>query len=219
MPERALDGAIEAFLQFDLDGEQLSLDFANTVDWRNTPRQHEWLNEYADLLAWSVRVGLLDREAAELLAGKAAKQPAEARAVLGRARELRELLFRVFNTVIEGGTPELEDWRAFNHEVQAAMGTAVIAAREDGFAWSFDHEMQSLEFYRGPVLKAAADLLLAGELSRLKRCGTPDCQWLFLDTSKNNSRRWCDMQSCGNRAKAKRYYQKSRSGARGAGPP
>jgi predicted RNA-binding Zn ribbon-like protein len=213
MAERNLDGAIERFLRFDLDGGQLCLDFTNTVDWRNTDKQHEWLNEYQDLLAWGVRVGLLEREVAQRLEQRAAEEPDQARAVLRGARELRELLFRIFNTVIEGGIPGPEDWRAFNKEVQSAMGSAVIEAYGGGFAWSFGHEMGSLEFYRGSVLKAAADLLLDGDRSRLKRCGTPDCQWLFLDTSKNNSRKWCDMQSCGNRAKAKRFYQKSRYGS------
>jgi predicted RNA-binding Zn ribbon-like protein len=210
MAQRALEGSVQTFLQFDLDGGQLALDFANTVDWRKTDKEHEWLNEYTDLLAWSMRVGLLDKNAAEALAARAAREPAEAQRVLLGARELRELLFRVFNAVIEGSGPEPTDWRAFNQAVRAVMASAVVGQKEGRFYWSFDQERQRRDFFRGPVVKAATDLLIGGDLTRLKRCSTPDCQWLFLDTSKNKSRRWCDMQSCGNRAKAKRYYQKSR---------
>ena len=90
------------------------------------------------------------------------------------------------------------------------MSRGGILAREGRFVWVFDSGAERLDFFRGPVLKAASDLLTEGNLSRLKRCGTPDCQWLFLDTSRNNSRCWCDMQSCGNRAKARRHYQKTR---------
>jgi predicted RNA-binding Zn ribbon-like protein len=210
MEPGALEAAVAAFRSFALDGGQLALDFTNTVDWRRTEKEHEWLKTYPDLLGWGVRVGLLGREMAETLAQSAQGEPDEAARALLQARELRELLFRVFNAVVEDRPPEPEDWRRFTEAVRTAMASAEIARKNGGFFWSFDHEMQRLDFFRGPLLKAASELLIDGDLSRLKRCGTPDCQWLFLDTSKNNSRRWCDMQSCGNRAKARRHYQRAR---------
>ncbi len=210
MDSRTLEGSIDRFLQFDLDGGQLALDFTNTVDWRGTAKEHEWLKEYLDLLGWGVRVGLLNKEEAEALARKAERESAEAQKVLREGRELRELLFRVFNSVIQESTPSPGDWGDFNRAVRTAMGGAEIEARDGRFFWSFAHETDRLDFFRGPVLKAASDLLIDADLSRLKRCSTPNCQWLFLDASKNNSRRWCNMQSCGNRAKAKRHYRKSR---------
>ena len=210
MEQRTLDKAIARFRGFDLDGGQLALDFTNTVDWRNTEKEHEWLKGYPDLLGWGLRVELLSAESARELAEKAERQKTEAEAVLVRARELRELLFRIFEGVIEGRRAAPEDWRRFNREIQEAMSSAAIEAGDGAYSWSFAQQSNRLDFYRGPVLKAAADLLVDGDLSRLKRCSTPDCQWLFVDASKNNSRRWCDMQSCGNRAKARRFYQKAR---------
>jgi len=210
MHRQTLIQAIERFRGFGLDGGQLALDFTNTVDWRNTEKEHEWLEGYADLLGWGVRVGLLTAESAGELSQTAKARKPEAEALLLRARELRELLFRIFEGVIEGRPAAAENWRQFNQEMQSAMGSAAIEAQDGEYVWSFARQTNRLDFFRGPVLKAAADLLVGGDHSRLKRCSTPDCQWLFVDTSKNNSRRWCDMQSCGNRAKAKRYYQKAR---------
>ena len=210
MQPQSLEESIARFLSFDLDGGQLALDFTNTIDWRNTTKEYERLNGYTDLLGWGVRVGLLDRQEAELLAQKAGESPVEAPRVLAGARELRELLFRVFDSVIREDPLDPVDWDRFNRELGRAMGRGGILAREGGFVWAFDRGAGGLDFFRAPVLKAASDLLTEGNLSRLKRCGAPDCQWLFLDTSRNNSRRWCDMQSCGNRAKARRHYQKTR---------
>ncbi len=210
MKQPSLEQSIEKFKGFAMDGNHLALDFTNTIDWRNTEKEHEWLDAYTDLVAWGMRVGLLDSEAAEALAQKAQREPSEAATVLLNARKLRELLFRIFNAVIGEHTPDLEDWQLFNRTLRTAMSSVGIDQREGRFVWSFAHDGQRLDFFLGSVFKAASDLLIDGDLSRLKRCSTPECQWLFLDSSKNNSRRWCDMQSCGNRAKAKRYYQKTR---------
>jgi predicted RNA-binding Zn ribbon-like protein len=210
MQPQSLEQSIAKFRSFDLDGGQLALDFTNTVDWRNTPKEYERLNGYSDLLGWGLRVGMLDRREAELLAQKAGEASGEAREVLAGARELRELLFRVFDSVIREDTLDPADWDRFNRELGMAMSRGGIQARGGGFAWAFERGAGGLDFFRAPVLKAASDLLTEGNLSRLKRCGAPDCQWLFLDTSRNNSRRWCDMQSCGNRAKARRHYQRTR---------
>jgi predicted RNA-binding Zn ribbon-like protein len=68
--------------------------------------------------------------------------------------------------------------------------------------------MAKLDWILNPLIRSAADLLVSDELKRVKRCGDPACGWLFLDTSRNKSRRWCDMSDCGNRAKASRFYKK-----------
>jgi predicted RNA-binding Zn ribbon-like protein len=210
MEQRTLDEAIDRLRGFDLDGGQLALDFTNTLEWRNTEKEYEWLEQYGDLLGWGVRVEFLTAESAKALWLKAERRAQQAADTLVCARELRESLFRVFYAVIAGQPPADRDWRHLNREVQAAMSTAAIGVRNESYLWSFPDAARRLDFFRGPVIKAAADLLIDGDHSRLKRCSTPDCQWLFVDTSKNRSRRWCDMQSCGNRAKARRYYRKTR---------
>jgi predicted RNA-binding Zn ribbon-like protein len=60
----------------------------------------------------------------------------------------------------------------------------------------------------GPIAWPAISLLSTADFARVKQCPGDDCGWLFLDQSKNNSRRWCDMATCGNRTKAERHRQR-----------
>src|ERR671930_579256 len=95
--------------------------------------------------------------------------------------------------VTTGGPP-----RAHNDEI--ARRPRRIA---NGFAWVADDVL-------APVVWSAAELLTSGPLERVRECpGDDTCGWLFLDTSRNGSRRWCDMRTCGNRAKARRYYRRA----------
>jgi predicted RNA-binding Zn ribbon-like protein len=61
-----------------------------------------------------------------------------------------------------------------------------------------------------PVLTSAAELLASPRVGRIRECGSNDCTWLFVDESRNRSRRWCDMRACGNRMKARRHYQRAK---------
>ena len=58
--------------------------------------------------------------------------------------------------------------------------------------------------------RSALGLVASAETGRLKIC--PNCAWLFIDRSRNRSRTWCDMAVCGNRAKARLHYRKTRKG-------
>ena len=62
-----------------------------------------------------------------------------------------------------------------------------------------------------PVLWSAADLLLKGDPARIRQCANEKCRWVFLGVSKAGARRWCTMNSCGNRAKAHRHYHKTKA--------
>src|SRR5207302_22567 len=73
-------------------------------------------------------------------------------------------------------------------------------------------EEETLDRMLWPVIRSAADLLVSGEAQRVRRCASETCDWLFLDTSRNHSRRWCDMSGCGNRAKARRHYARAKAG-------
>jgi predicted RNA-binding Zn ribbon-like protein len=90
------------------------------------------------------------------------------------------------------------------------MKNSQIVRTNDGYNWDSRGEMAKLDWILNPLIRSAADLLVSDELKRVKKCGDPACGWLFLDTSRNNSRRWCDMSDCGNRAKACRFYKKSK---------
>jgi predicted RNA-binding Zn ribbon-like protein len=90
------------------------------------------------------------------------------------------------------------------------MMRSQIVKAENGFYWHMTGNKAKLDWILNPVIRSAADLLISEEFSRIKKCADPTCGWLFLDISRNRSRRWCDMRDCGNRAKASRFYKKSK---------
>jgi predicted RNA-binding Zn ribbon-like protein len=205
---------IHRFKGFDLDGGHPALDFTNTVDWRGTEREHDWLAEPLDLAAWGHRLGLLRDGEAEEFARAASEHPERAARTLSTARRLRETLFRLFGAIRLGQQPAPEDLQTFNQYLRRALAQRSILApsteAHGAYRLSFAGAGDPLESFLSLLLRQASDLLTTVDPHRLKVCGTPDCGWLFLDTTKNASRRWCDMASCGNRAKAQRFYQKKK---------
>jgi predicted RNA-binding Zn ribbon-like protein len=194
---------------FDLTGGHPALDFANTVDDRPADHPEEHLIGYADLVAWGRQAGVLTDEQAGQLLGEAARHPARAAAVLRRAIELREAIYRILLAAANEARPASEDLDILNDALADAMARARIAPSDDGFAWGWADE-GALDQMLWPVARAAADLLTSDQLARVRLCSAHDCNWLFMDASRNGSRRWCNMQSCGNRAKARRFQQRQR---------
>ena len=83
--------------------------------------------------------------------------------------------------------------------------------RAGAFGWEFDAEAD-LARPAWSIARSAVEIL-TGELYDLVReCAADDCAWLFIDTSRNHSRRWCSMSSCGNRAKVHQFRQRKRAG-------
>jgi predicted RNA-binding Zn ribbon-like protein len=212
-----LEERVRRFQGFDLDGGHPALDFTNTVDWRGTEREHDWLAQPLDLAAWALRAGLLDREEAGEMARSAMEDPARAVRALSAARRLREALFRLFQALLERQRPRPEDLRLFNGLLRRALGRQTLQAPDPEthgpYLLGFSDEGDPLQRFLFRLLRQAADLLTTADVHRLKVCSTPECGWLFLDTTKNASRRWCDMASCGNRAKAQRFYRKKKLSA------
>ena len=192
-------------------GGRLCLDFVNTVDTHDT-RIDEKLSAYADLVWWSLLLESIEEPTAAALLARADAEPAAAAEVLARALELRGALYRLFTAGREGGRAEDADVAVLNRELSRALARQQVRAAEGEFAWGWEQGAQ-LERVLWPVLRDAADLLVSGELRRVGECCGQNCDWLYLDTSRNRSRRWCDMQSCGNRAKARRHYQRAKGGA------
>ena len=204
--------------QMYLAAGELSLDFANTADWHAGPAPTEFLNSYADLVAWARHAGLIgDLEAGRLL-NSAAGRPQAASAALERAVMLREVLYRVFCSVAHGVGPAPADVAALNLYLNDAFNHLGITpdARPDGgtaFGWVWGEPMDRLDAVLWPIVRSAADLLTSPRLDRVRQCEGDPCGWLFLDSSRNRSRRWCSMEDCGNRAKARRHYARTRGSA------
>ena len=193
-----------------LIGGRLCLDFANTVDWHASERPGENLKTFDDLLKWGQHVGIMTKRDARTLGYMGANSPSEAEMVLKQAVDLRETIYRIFSAVTAGSLPSDEDLATFNENLSRASLRSRMVKTRDGLSWDWSGGKDTLDWMLNPVIRSAADLLVSDDLKRVKRCADPQCGWLFLDGSRNKSRRWCDMKDCGNRAKASRFYQRKK---------
>jgi predicted RNA-binding Zn ribbon-like protein len=204
-------GANTEYLEtMSLVGGALCLDFSNTLAGRKTElREH--VESYDDLLVWSRHAGTVtDAEAAQLRAAAAA-QPEAAATVHARAMALREAIYTNFSTMEAGDAAPPAALAALNAELAPALAHLLVAPDGDGFDWTWGGDPAALDRPLWPLARSAAELLTGAHLDRIHQCGGDDCGWLFLDLSRNHSRRWCDMNDCGNRAKARRHYHRQRT--------
>jgi predicted RNA-binding Zn ribbon-like protein len=190
----------------DLTGGDVSLDFVNTASGRAVGPVRDKLGTYVDLVTWGERVGVVDDQAAERLRGAVDRSPSAGDLVLDRARALREATYRLF-TAEQADSADLE---LLSGEAGRAAAKRRLAPVADGYGYVWPDD-DSLDRVLWPVAVAAAELLTSPDRERVKECGAHDCSWLFLDMSRNRSRRWCDMRVCGNRAKARRFSARQRS--------
>ena len=189
-------------------GGRLCLDFVNTLDWRGTDTPQEFLHTFHDLVSWSRHAGICSRQEAEKLYCMGERSNAEARLVLDRAIKLRESIYRLFSASIASRNPTKEDLAVFNKNLCRTMEAFQITATEEGYAWDIVRDKMKPDWILNPIIYSAAEILVSDELKKVKACADSACGWLFIDVSRNQSRRWCDMKDCGNRAKASRFYQK-----------
>jgi len=191
-----------------LDKYRVCIDFVNTLSWRGREVSAEALINYSDLIKWSRQVGIITPQDADKLFKKADRHPADGKRVLRGAVDLRETIYRIFAAIIENQKPAKEDLAAFNNYLSKTMVHSQIINTKKGFHWDSSGDKSKMNWVLNPIIRSAADFLVSDGLKKLKFCSDPMCRWLFLDISRNQSRRWCDMKDCGNRAKAKRFYQK-----------
>ncbi len=194
-----------------LEGLQLSLDFVNTVEWHASAHPEETLKSYGDLVHWAEGKHILTSEQVEKLSRNVSVDPDGAAAVLTRAIELREAIYRILVELAHCCIAPAEDVELLNRAIGEALCCARLVPENGGFVWAWPAEDERLDMVLRPVVWSAARLLTSGELVRVGQCADEQgCGWLFLDTSKNRTRRWCNMGDCGNRAKARRHYLKTK---------
>jgi predicted RNA-binding Zn ribbon-like protein len=215
MPKDTMPLDIAAYLDAagTLSAGKLCLEFANTADWHAAEQPIETLADYAALVAWAKRLGLLDERKAASLISRANAQPALAAQIYQWALELREAIYRIFAALAAGKQPAAVDIELINDALPQAFNRPAVVPSENGFTWRYASG-EGLDQLLWPVLRSTAALLTSGEVDRVGQCADDrGCGYLFFDTSRNRSRRWCDMNSCGNRAKARRHYARARSEA------
>ncbi len=196
--------------EFELIGGVPCLDFCNTLGGRRGFRTSEKLVGYDDLLDWSRQVGILTSSVARRLTRAATRHPSESAAVLARAIELREALARIFVARVARRRPARADLASLNRELRRGLASARLVATRDGVDWRWEGNVEALDQMLVPIARSAAEVLTSATIERVRECSSSTCGWLFLDASKNRSRRWCDMKTCGNLQKVRRHRNKQR---------
>jgi predicted RNA-binding Zn ribbon-like protein len=188
----------------------LCLDFANTLSYRGGDAQ-ESLHDFGELVRWCAANALLSPDVCERARRWSDQHPEQAAGVFADAIVIREASYRIFFAIAERRVAEPRAVATVNRALAAAPARRVLARGSKGFGWQIDRDGFSAAALLAPVLWSAGDLMVSPETVRLRHCSNEQCLWLFLDESKNGSRRWCSMQACGNRAKAHRHYLRTRT--------
>ncbi|WP_426295055.1 CGNR zinc finger domain-containing protein [Dyadobacter endophyticus] len=187
-----------------MDGGCLVFNFVNTVNTRKPAPEFDYLETFEDVLTWSAKAESLDRAQLQSLSEYAVQKPDAALAVLQDVIEAREMLYGLFSAIAKGTPPDVTVTDAFNQRLSIAFQRIHLTFGPAGAEIHLGGKGVSLDEPLLPVLKSAFDILTRDGFERIKEC--PRCGWLFLDTSKNGKRKWCDMNVCGSREKSLEYY-------------
>lgn len=204
---------MESAGELELIGGRLCLDFVNTVASYLVEPRTDYIGDYDALLAWARHAHAIDDAELRQLARDAAKRPRDAEAALARAKELRGAIFDVFYAVAYGRRPPARAIETLNGALATALGKQQLVREGDTWALVSGPPDGDLEAPLWPIARSAAELLTDTAVhARLHVCGDGehDCSWMFVDESKSGRRRWCTMRDCGNRAKARRHYERLR---------
>jgi predicted RNA-binding Zn ribbon-like protein len=180
-----------------------ALELVNTLDLRFSADPQDLLPTYADLLRFAAQLRLLPAEQARKL-GRTVHAP-DGQRVLASAVELREALAAVLYAWVDGGKPADGQVEILETYFHAAAQHRSLRGGDERLVWSWSGYEQQAELPLWKLAQSASDLLVSEDAKQVKGCGDPSCRWLFLDLSKNHTRRWCDMKTCGNRMKARRH--------------
>lgn len=192
--------------------DDLCLAFANTRFWRGRETATETLGGIADLLRWLAGTAKVPAAIVEMANTRLRRRPNEAAALFAEAIELREAIYRIFAALAASETGTARDLALLNRRLAEAPRRETLAHADGAYAWEIRKLDLSVAGLIAPVLWSAADLLTHADRRRVRRCANDQCLWVFVDDSKAGTRRWCDMASCGNRAKSRRHYLKTKTG-------
>lgn len=193
----------DATLLVPAPSEELCLSFANTRFWRGSePEATEQLTTAKVLGEWIAANAAMPR--------RKATRAADLDALFDGAIALREAIYRIFLRIGEGKAPAPADLEIFNRALAQTPQRLGVSARGGAYSWVVAAPSASLGGVLAPVIWSAADLLTHASDRRIRRCANDKCQWVFIDRSKGGTRRWCDMSSCGNRAKSHRHYARAK---------
>src|SRR5512142_2855250 len=199
---------------FELVGESIAADFANTLSGSRAHPSTDHVARYADLVEFAKQAGTISSSTAKRLLASAERRPAQATEIYRRSIALREAIWRAFDRIAHEREPETADLALISAEASDAYGNARVMRDASGYAWTWP-DSDDLARPLWPIARAAVDVLTTpDERDRLRECASDTCAWVFVDRTKNHSRRWCDMGGCGNRSKVRAFRERQKSSSR-----
>lgn len=198
-------------MRFEFIAGDLCLDFANTIHNLRAEDKEEELRAVSDLLQWANEAGLLSSAEFDRLAARYKRNSREAESALAKGIAIRNLLLSIFISIANGRAVSGQRLSELNSALAHAPGTLRVGRNSGRIETEWTSEAtDGLERVLFAILTSAAELLASDRVARIRECASADCTWLFVDESRNRSRRWCDMKACGNRMKARRHYQRAK---------
>jgi len=193
----------------ELDGGTLCLNFVNTVKNRFEKPVYEFIVAPDDWILWSHRTQICDELSKQRLSKYVSENSEKAIKELNRIIKVREVFYRIFRNIAQKKSPLIEDIRIFNNVLSFSFRFLNIGISDNLETISiWNYKETDLLYPLLPIMKSAYELLTTGLKEHIKEC--PNCGWLYLDKSKSNSRIWCNMKTCGNTMKIKKYYEKNK---------
>jgi predicted RNA-binding Zn ribbon-like protein len=196
--------------RFELIAGALCLDFINTLDDRFSQQPKELLADYESLTRFGEDTGALSEFEGDRLFQLSIERPDLAQKALEAAIQMREAMHEVFWALVRNKPVPPAALLILNGYVVSAAQHLKLVAGNGYLEWRFDAPPNDLEAPLWPIARSAAELLASEQAQYVRACDSETCLWLFLDTSKNHRRRWCDMTKCGNRAKARAFYDRKK---------
>ena len=198
-------------------GGRLCLDFVNSVGGREELEEKPYpeniivkdkLENFNDFITWGKDIGIITEAERKYLLNLNSSEKKETEITFKRAIELRESLFKIIYDVINNKEPDEKMIQILNREYSIANENRKLVYMNNKIEWQFSRDPFKPDYLIWVIAESVVKLLSSEVISRVKICAGDDCGWLFLDTSKNKSRQWCDMKDCGNVAKVRRFRKK-----------
>jgi predicted RNA-binding Zn ribbon-like protein len=200
-----------SFRRSDLVGGHVVLDFVNTVTGRDS-LPTDWLGTYERTLEWAALTDAFDARSLNTLASLHTADRRVAARALTRLRDLREAVYRVVVAAIRDEPAPEQALSRLEEHWRNAVASAHLTLSEGCAELQLGIVSSGLEYPRHLLALSSFDLLRTLPLKRTRECASPRCTWIFIDRSRGGQRRWCDMATCGNQAKSRRHYERTRAG-------
>ncbi len=189
------------------------MDFCNTLERAGDDPQRDWLDGYSQLVKWSIRAGATSDAEGLHLARASRRNPKRTATDLQRALQLRLAIRATFTHIALDTRTLASDLELINRALSRALSRRHVAPSRSGggYRWAWSSEGDELDRPLWPIALSAAELLTSDAVQRVRKCASAECGWLFVDDSRNHNRRWCEMEVCGNRSKARDHYRRAHS--------